>query len=250
MGAEPMTTDILGQRPRYDPPIHTDESDLRTILQRSGRGAMAAKQYDMLDRAKSHSGTIPIYYAGDIDLLLRPCVAVIGARKVSEIGKRRANRFARELAEAGIVVVSGLADGVDTQALGAAMTNGGRVVAVIGTPLDKAYPANNAIFQQAIYRDHLLISQFPNGSRTFQSNFPARNRTMAAVSDGSVIIEASESSGTLHQAVECVKLGRWLGISKGVVDDRRLTWPKKFLSYEKCVVLESTSSFIERVYNK
>ena len=72
---------------------------------------------------------------------------------------------------------------------------------------------------------------------------------MAAISDASVIIEASESSGTLHQASECVRLGRWLAISKGVVEDPRLTWPAKFLDYKRCIVLESTDQFLEKVYH-
>lgn len=250
MGAAPMPDDVMRSRSRYRAPSAIKETDLRSALAVAGRGPLETKQYDLLDRANTGKGTVPLYYVGDLDLIKRPCVAVIGTRKVSDIGRRRANKFARELTEAGIVVVSGLADGVDTQALGAAMSNGGRVIAVIGTPLNKAYPANNAPFQEQIYREHLLISQFAIGERTFQSNFPARNRTMAAISDGSVIIEASESSGTLHQAAECVKLGRWLGISKAVVEDPRLTWPAKFLSYEKCVVLDSTESFIAKVYGK
>jgi len=146
------------------------------------------------------------------------------------------------------VVVSGLAAGVDAIALGSAIRSGGRVIAVIGTPLNKAYPAQNVDMQEEIYRSHLLLSQFEIGERTFPSSFPARNRTMAAISDASVIIEASETSGTLHQAAECVRLGRWLGISKSVVEDPDLTWPEKFLKYEKCVVLESTGDLIERVY--
>jgi DNA processing protein len=192
---------------------------------------------------------MPIYYAGDISLVRRRAVAVIGTRDVSEIGRKRANRFARELVEAGIVVVSGLAAGVDAQALGAAMLAGGDVIAVVGTPLDKAYPAQNGELQEQIYRDHLLISQFPLGERTFQSHFPARNRTMAAIADASVIIEAGETSGTLHQATECVRLGRWLGISRSVVEDPRLTWPAKFIGYKKCVVLESTAELLARVYS-
>jgi DNA processing protein len=110
------------------------------------------------------------------------------------------------------------------------------------------YPAENASLQELIYREHLLVSQFEEGQRVFKSNFPERNRTMAAISDGSVIIEASESSGTLHQAIECQKLGRWLGIAKSVVEDPKLTWPERFLSYEKCIVLDDTDAFISKVY--
>jgi len=203
------------------------------------------KQLSLLEQG---SGIDAIYYSGNLSLVKERCIAIIGTRKVSDVGRKRANKFARELVDAGIVVVSGLAAGVDSQALGGAMTNGGRVIAVIGTPLDKAYPAVNGYLQEEIYRDHLLISQFAVGERTYPSSFPARNRTMAAITDASVIIEAGESSGTLHQASECVKLGRWLGISKSVVEDPRLTWPSQFIDYPKCVVLESTAELLAKVY--
>lgn len=189
-----------------------------------------------------------VHCAGDLSLVKHRCISVIGTRNVSDMGMRRAARFARELAQAQVVVVSGLAAGVDTVALQSAMHHGGRVVAVIGTSLDQAYPAQNKHLQEEIYRRHLLISQFRPGERVYPSNFPARNRTMAALSDASVIIEASESSGTLHQAAECIQLNRWLAISKSVVDDPALRWPAKFLSYERCIVLESTEDLLSRVY--
>jgi DNA processing protein len=146
---------------------------------------------------------------------------------------------ARELAKVGIVVVSGLAKGVDTAALTAAMDAGGKVIAVIGTPLDKAYPAENKRLQERIYQEHLLISQFESGSTVQQRNFPMRNRVMATISDATVIIEAGETSGTLHQALECNKLERWLFIAREVVEDRRLTWPKNHLGKPRTRVLSS-----------
>ncbi len=238
-------------RSKYLPPLEIGTTSLLKILESSGRAKLEPKQMDFLDRAAERRGEkdLSIFYAGDISLTEHRAISVIGTRKVSEDGRKRANRFARELVEAGVVVVSGLAAGVDTQALKSAISAGGRVIAVIGTPIDKAYPAANKRLQEEIYDDHLLISQFPTGTRTYPSDFPARNRTMAAISDASVIIEASESSGTLHQASECVRLGRWLAISKSVVDDPKLKWPAKFLKYDKCIVLETTESLLEAMYS-
>lgn len=237
------------KRQTYTPPNDIELTDLRKILAKSARGELEPKQMSFLDKGRGEAAqALPIWFSGELSLVERPAVAVIGTRKVSEAGRKRANRFARELVENDVVVVSGLAEGVDTQALTSAIRRGGRVIAVIGTPIDRAYPAKNARLQEEIYSDHLLISQFEVGERTFPSSFPARNRTMAAISDASVIIEASESSGTLHQASECVRLGRWLAISKSVVDDPRLTWPAKFLDYEKCLVLESTEQLLDRIY--
>jgi predicted Rossmann fold nucleotide-binding protein DprA/Smf involved in DNA uptake len=93
----------------------------------------------------------------------------------------------------------------------------------------------------------LLLSPFKEGERVFKSNFPARNRVMAAISDATVIIEASDTSGTLHQAAECVRLGRWLFISKSVVEDPTLTWPQKFLGQPKVRVLASAIDVIDAI---
>jgi DNA processing protein len=186
-----------------------------------------------------------LYCAGDRSLITRPSVAIIGTRAPSRLGIARARRLARELAQAGVVVASGLARGVDTEALTAAMDAGGRVIAVIGTPLDKAYPAENRRLQEQIYHDHLLISQFAPGQRVRQSNFPVRNRLMAALTDATVIIEAGEASGTLHQANACVRLERWLFIARSAVDDPHLKWPAGFVDRPRVRVLNATSEVLD-----
>lgn len=156
----------------------------------------------------------------------------------------RARRLAKELAARGIVVVSGLAKGVDTEALRAAISARGRVVAVIGTPLQKAYPIENAALQEEIAREHLVVSPFATGIRTFPSHFPERNKIMAAIADATVIIEASDTSGTLHQAAECLRLGRWLFIAKSVMDDPSLTWPVRFGTYERTRILVEVGDLV------
>lgn len=249
MGAQETAQTFKRRSRRYAPPSLVQVTTLRQILSLSNRGELEAKQLSFLDRGRGDDAApLTIWYAGKFDLVHRPAIAVIGTRKITDDGRRRARRFAKELAQRGIVVVSGLAAGVDAVALDSAMRHGGDVIGVIGTPIDKAYPAQNAELQEEIYRHHLLISQFEVGERTFPSSFPARNRTMAAISDASVIIEASETSGTLHQAAECVRLGRWLAITKAVVDDPSLTWPSKFLEYDRCLVLEDTEQLVSRIY--
>jgi DNA processing protein len=139
---------------------------------------------------------------------------------------------------------------VDTEALSAAIEAKGRVVAVIGTPIDKAYPAENARLQESIYRDHLLISQFAIGERVYRSNFPDRNKLMAAVSDATAIIEAGDTSGTLHQASECVRLERWLLIAKSVADDPSLQWPNRFLGKPKVATITSTEDVLRAIQSQ
>jgi DNA processing protein len=169
-----------------------------------------------------------LWCAGDVSLVQRQAVAIVGTRNVSPEGAARARCLGRELADAGIVVVSGLARGVDTEALTAAIDAGGKVIAVIGTPLDKAYPSENKRLQETIYRHHLLISPFETGRRVFQSNFPERNRLMATIADATAIIEASEGSGTLHQAAECVRIHRWLFIARSLMDDPTVHWLDRY----------------------
>jgi DNA processing protein len=174
-----------------------------------------------------------VWCAGDVSLVQKTAVSIVGTRNVSPNGAARARRLAEELSEEGLVIFSGLAKGVDTEALRSAIHVGGRVVAVIGTPLDKAYPAENKRLQEEIYHEHLLISQFRPGERVFPNHFPERNKLMAALSDGTAIIEAGETSGTLHQAAECVRLQRWLFVAQSVMDDTTLSWPRRFEVYER-----------------
>ncbi len=234
------------RRSGYTPPPDRHEYPFSDLLLRIGRAALQDRQMTFLREASSRREAT-VFYAGELDLLDAPTVSIVGTREVSGAGWKRASQLARELAKSGITVVSGLAKGVDTAALTSAISHGGRVAAIIGTPLDKAYPAENAELQQQIYSHHLLMSPFKEGDRVFKSNFPVRNRVMAAVSDATVIIEASDTSGTLHQAAECVSLGRWLFIAKSVVEDNSLKWPARFLGQRKVGVLSSPDEIISAI---
>jgi hypothetical protein len=142
-------------RTRYVPPADTAiVATTAAALLRGARPIKAASQQLKLTELALER---PLWAVGDRELLQQPCAAVIGIREVSPEGAARARRLARELTQAGIVVLSGLARGVDTEALSAAIQAGGRVVGVIGTPLDKASPVQNSELQQEIYRNHLLI---------------------------------------------------------------------------------------------
>lgn len=183
-----------------------------------------------------------LWAQGDASLLRHGTrVSIVGARKASPPGLRRARKLAGELAKEGVIVVSGLAEGIDTAAHEGAMAAHGKTIAVLGTPLDRVYPQKNRDLQQRIMADHLAISAFAPGSKVYPSNFPFRNRVMALISDATVIVEASESSGTLHQGWEAIRLGRLLFILKSIVDDPTLEWPKKMLTYGAQVLTETSS---------
>lgn len=182
-----------------------------------------------------------LWARGDLGLLKNTgMVSIVGSRDCSEEGRRRAARLARILAERHITVVSGLAKGIDTAAHTGAIEAGGRTIAIIGTPIDQAYPRENASLQEQIATDHLLLSQFASGSAVHRGNFPARNRTMAFISHATVIIEASDGSGTLHQGWEAIRLQRPLFIAKSAAEKPGAKWVTDFLNYNATILSEDT----------
>lgn len=177
-----------------------------------------------------------LYYQGGWELVETRCVAVVGSRKASEEGCRRAAVLARELVRKNFTVVSGLAEGIDTAAHQSALDHGGRTVAVIGTPIGQCYPRDNAALQARIASEHLLISQVPVLRYARQAPpqnrlfFPERNVTMSALTEGTVIVEAGETSGTLTQARAALHQGRKLFILDSCFTRPGLTWPERFLA--------------------
>jgi DNA processing protein len=173
-----------------------------------------------------------LYLAGDTSLLAEgPRISIVGSRQASAEGLKRARFLARALVGHDMIVVSGLAEGIDTAAHTATIEAGGRTIAVIGTPLDQVYPKANAELQARLMREHLVVSQFPAGYRTQPKSFPMRNRTMALLTDATVIVEAGEKSGTLHQGWEALRLGRQLFLMESVAMDPALTWPAEMIRY-------------------
>lgn len=175
-----------------------------------------------------------LYYCGDIEYLNTRGVAIVGSRHPSDFGIRRATKLVRLLVEDNITIFSGLAEGIDTVAHLTAIENKGKTVAVIGTPLNEFYPKKNKELQLFIAQNHLLISQVPFIKYSLQDYrwnrgfFPERNKTMSALSEATVIIEASETSGTLIQAKAALAQGRKLFILQNCFENKSITWPEKF----------------------
>ena len=173
------------------------------------------------------------YYQGWWDLAFTRSVAVVGTRKPSREGLSRARRLVCSLVADEFTVVSGLAAGIDRVAHATAIDEGGRTIAVIGTPLSHTYPKENGDLQRYIAEHFLLISQVPlrrYESQDYRHNrdfFPERNITMSALTEATIIIEAGETSGTLIQARAALRQGRKLFILDSSFRNRRLTWPAK-----------------------
>ncbi|MDR1700183.1 MAG: DNA-processing protein DprA [Lachnoclostridium sp.] len=174
------------------------------------------------------------YYRGNPDLAHNKCISVVGTRQVSEEGKRRTNKLVYLLAQKDYTIVSGLAEGVDTIALSKAIEYNANVIGVIGTPVDEYYPKSNKDLQEKIACNHLLISQVPfykyskQPFNTKRFYFPERNKTMASLSLATIIVEASDTSGTLIQARSCLEQKRKLFILNSCFENPNIAWPKKY----------------------
>ena len=173
-----------------------------------------------------------LWIGGDASIFkLDTLVSVVGSRAASPAGLRRARKLARELVAHDIVVVSGLARGIDTVAHETAMECRGRTVAVLATPLDSVSPTGNTALQQRIIRDHVAVTQFPPGAPIQRMNFTMRNRTMALLSAATVIVEAGPNSGTRHQGWEAIRLGRPLYFLESAVTSSSVRWIQDLREY-------------------
>lgn len=142
-----------------------------------------------------------LYVRGNMPAGERDCVAVVGARAASEAGRHMARRLGLELAAKGITVVSGLARGIDSEAHLGALEGHGRTIAVLGCGVDRIYPSEHStLAQEMITAGGALLSEFPLGSAPVAENFPVRNRIIAGLSLGVVVVEAAEHSGSLISA--------------------------------------------------
>jgi DNA processing protein len=175
-----------------------------------------------------------LYYRGWWDLINSRSVAVVGTRTPSDDGMKRARMLVRGLVKDGFTIVSGLAKGIDRVAHETAIEEGGRTIAVLGTPISHAYPAENRELQEKIAREFLLISQVPikrwqsQGPKQNRIFFPERNITMSALTEATIIVEAGETSGTLVQARHALKQGRKLFILDSAFENPEITWPHRF----------------------
>ena len=160
-----------------------------------------------------------------------PKVSIIGSRKASPEGIVNTQKITKTLIENQAIVVSGLAEGIDTAAHVTALNMNGKTIAVIGTSLDKTYPKINYQLQQELMKSHLVISQFPTGYPITRKNFVIRNKTMALISDATVIVEAGKTSGSRYQGWETLRMGRPLFIWESIVNDKELDWPAEMIKH-------------------
>ena len=161
-----------------------------------------------------------LYCKGDIRLLKTVCVAIVGTRRISKYGKEITYKFSYDIASSGITIVSGLADGVDSQAHKACLDAKGKTIAVLGCGINSCYPATNQpLYDKIVENGGLVISEYKPNEKIMPYHFPARNRIIAGLSRGVLITEATEKSGSMHTKEYALENNRDLYVVPGRITD-------------------------------
>lgn len=166
-----------------------------------------------------------LYYRGQVQLSENqgstPMVGIVGTRDPSEYAKRWTRKIAYALAMRGITIVSGMAEGIDTQAHVGCLEGGGRTIAVLGTGVDMIYPPRNQGLYQKILEQGLLLSEYPAGTQPNRAHFPRRNRIVAGLGRALLVMEAPTKSGALITAYQANEYGRDVYVLPGSLDNPR-----------------------------
>ncbi|MEZ7569775.1 DNA-processing protein DprA [Streptococcus anginosus] len=172
------------------------------------------------DLSEIYNPPVLLFYKGNLDLLKLPKVAVVGSRNSSRVGSQSVQKIIKELSNE-LVIVSGLARGIDTSAHMAALQNGGRTIAVIGTGLDVFYPRANKKLQSYLGEHHLVLSEYSSEAEPLKFHFPERNRIIAGLCRGVIVAEAKMRSGSLITCERAMEEGRDVFAIPGSILDGR-----------------------------
>ena len=189
-----------------------------------------------------------LYYRGEIELSenwgQKPLVGIVGTRKPSDYGRRWTRKISTTLAKNGFTVVSGLAEGIDTESHSAAMEAGGRTIAVLGTGVDVVYPAKNRDLYKRILPQGLIVSEYPAKTPPQRTHFPRRNRIIAGLSRAVLVMEAPIKSGALITANYANEFGRDVYVLPGRIDDRPSQGCLKLLSQGATPILKELDELL------
>jgi DNA processing protein len=188
-----------------------------------------------------------LYARGRLELLQRPAIAVVGTRVPTAYGRQSATTLAQELSSAGLTVVSGLAKGIDSKAHEAALYGAGGTIAVLPTPIDKCYPSENQSLFQKIAEHGLLVSETPIGTPLHPGQFPQRNRIIAALSVGTVIVEGATKSGSLITAQHAMDMSRELFAIPGPNSSPKSEGPNGLIKRGEAKLISSVDDIIDEL---
>jgi len=212
IGSQALASKIVAEREKID------LDHLLEVLDKNKIGFLTVFDEDYPGPLKNISDPPPVlYYKGELNFSF-PAVAIVGARGCSNYGKKVAENFACQLAERGVVVISGLARGIDTYAHIGALRAKGKTIAVIACGLDIVYPPENKKLYMEIQHEGSLLSEYPPGVEPLSGHFPQRNRIISGLSQGILVVEAADRSGSLITAAIAREQGRKLFAIPGNID--------------------------------
>lgn len=183
-----------------------DSKSLRKVFNQYPSISILDDEYP-IELKNCYNPPVLLFYQGNVDLLKRPKMAVVGARTASQTGTKSVQKIVSELGNQ-FVIVSGLARGIDTSAHISALKNGGATIAVIGCGLDVHYPKENKLLQEYLGKNHLILSEYAVGEAPLKFHFPERNRIIAGLSQGVIVAEAKMRSGSLITCERALEEGR------------------------------------------
>lgn len=183
-----------------------DSKSLRKVFNQYPSISILDDEYP-IELKNCYNPPVLLFYQGNVDLLKRPKMAVVGARTASQTGTKSVQKIVSELGNQ-FVIVSGLARGIDTSAHISALKNGEATIAVIGCGLDVHYPKENKLLQEYLGKNHLILSEYVVGEAPLKFHFPERNRIIAGLSQGVIVAEAKMRSGSLITCERALEEGR------------------------------------------
>lgn len=192
-----------------------------------------------------------LYVEGDTALLNKPCLAIVGARKATEYGKRMATKFAKELSNEGICIVSGLAEGIDTHAHIGAKEEMGKTIAVLGSGINQIYPKQNEPLAKDILKSGgCIISEYEPDEEWKMEHFPNRNRIISGISIGVLIVEARYRSGSAITARHAISQKKTVFCIPNDIDKKTSFVPNEFIKYGAELVTSSKDILEYYSYSK
>jgi DNA processing protein len=205
---------------------HLDPAELLAHHERENRSFWTPADDDYPRLLRELPDPPPVlYYEGNVESAelqgITPLVAIVGTRSPSDYGRRWTRRLTATLIQQGFTIVSGLADGIDTETHRCCMELGGRTIAVLGTGVNVVYPWSNRHLQPQIAQHGLLLSEYPANTQPDRVHFPRRNRIIAGMSRATIVIEARRKSGALITAHQANEYGRDVYVLPGSLDNPR-----------------------------
>lgn len=179
---------------------------------------------------------IGLFYRGDISLLKTPCIAIVGSRDASFYGRDVIKEIVPGIVRKGLTIISGLASGIDTAAHQETIYNKGKTIGIIGCGLDRIYPREGKHLQRYMEKNHLVLSEYPEGVPPLPYHFPERNRIIAGLSLGTCVIEAKIRSGSLITASLSLEMGREVfAVPGSILESESIGCLKLIQEGAKCV---------------